>query len=57
MNRIHSYLRNRPGVEELNDLMCICRLGPKLIKDFDPQVILKRWLEALFLEKMGVAAI
>jgi|AntAceMinimDraft_1070359.scaffolds.fasta_scaffold136815_1 hypothetical protein len=32
-------------------ISCICRLGPKSIKDFDPKVILKRWLEAPFLEK------
>jgi hypothetical protein len=34
-------------------ISCICRLGPKSIEDFDPKFILKRWLEAPFLEKNG----
>jgi hypothetical protein len=52
MNRTHSHLRRRLGVEKLDDFMCISKLGPKSIKDFD-WPILTQWLEAPFLGKNG----
>ena len=50
MNRIHTYLRNRLGVATLNNLMCICSLGPSIM-NFDPKLILAKWLEAPFMQK------
>ena len=52
MNRIHTYLRNRLGVATLNNLMCICSLGPSIM-NFDPKLILAKWLEAPFMQKNG----
>ena len=54
MNRIHTYLRNRLGVATLNNLMCICSLGPSIM-NFDPKLILAKWLEAPFMQKNGRA--
>jgi len=44
MNRIHTYLCNSLKVKTLNDLRCICSLGPE-IKEFDPKPVLKAWLQ------------
>ena len=52
MNRIHTYLRNRLGVATLKNLMCICSLGPSIM-NFDPKLILAKWLEAPFMQKNG----
>jgi hypothetical protein len=52
MNRIHTYLRNRLGVATLNNLMCICSLGPPIM-NFDPKPILAKWLEEPFMQKNG----
>ena len=36
----------------LNNLMCICSLGPSIM-NFDPKLILAKWLEAPFMQKNG----
>lgn len=45
MNRIHTFLRNRLGVDTVRDLMCVSSPGPGVM-EFDPKPVLKDWLEA-----------